>query len=126
MIARYKLEEDGDSQAVLMAIESLRGAIVRGIRTEENPHVGSNRFIAGLRSGRAHSRTFVDRRTPRIASGRPDQGYGPKSVRVAAVVLRLDRARAAAATCRSRHCAAVLGIRGDVLRPGRRFRGVDR
>jgi hypothetical protein len=26
--------------------------VVRGIRTEANPHVGSNRFISGLRSAR--------------------------------------------------------------------------
>jgi hypothetical protein len=32
----------------------------------------------------------------------------------------------AAATYRSRHRAAVLGVRGDVLRAGRRFRSFDR
>ena len=56
----------------------------------------------------------------------PDRQLLPQPVRTAAAVLHPDRDRAAAAPCRSRHRAAVLGVRGHALCPCRHFRDLQR
>src|SRR6185436_8681563 len=92
-------------------------------------HVRSNGFAAGLRAGRAHLRAAARdggnppqrpgqrgnenpghraRRAELAEAGDPDRQLLPQPVRAAAVVLRADRDRPAAAARRSLYRADVL------------------
>src|SRR6266700_6152714 len=111
-----------------------------------NSDVGSNGFAAGLRPGGAHLRPPAldghGARPRARGAGNQLQGYRvgsaelayprhpdrqllPQPVRTTRLVLHPDRAGAAAAPCRPRDRAVVVGVRGHSLCPCRNFRGLE-
>src|SRR6267378_458427 len=129
-------------------VRAERGRYSGGSRAgpRENSDVNSNGFAAGLRPGRsnlcpsagdglgAYPGAYGARNqhqgyrfgTAQLAyPGHPDRQLLPQPVRTAAAVLRPDRAGAAAAPCRPRDGAAVMGIRGHALCSCRNFRDLE-